>query len=113
MVTMALADVLRQFSTPEPPRTPGEGTAKTDRTPSEGVLAVLSVTPQGVEGGPALASRVRQILLAGERHTALSLALRLGRPRDRALYQVLSDLLTARAIATDGASCEFYRRETP
>lgn len=59
-----------------------------------------------------LASRVRQILLSGERHTTKSLALRLGRPRDLALYRVLSDLLTDRTIATDGASCEFYRRET-
>jgi hypothetical protein len=50
-------------------------------------------------------------ILQTERHTTRSLALRLGRPRDSALYEVLSLLLQGRAIATDGESCEFYRRD--
>lgn len=58
-----------------------------------------------------LTARVREILEAGERHTTKSLALRLGRPRDLPLYEALSALLQERTIATDGASCEFYRRE--
>lgn len=110
---MALADVLRRFTAPEPPLTPFEVTAKTDRTLPEGVLAVLAVPPLGVEGGSTLAARVWAILATGERHSTKSLALRLGRPRDLELYAALADLLQERTIATDGASCEFYRREKP
>ncbi len=58
-----------------------------------------------------LTARVWAILEAGERHTTLSLALRLGRPRDLDLYAVLGALLEAKAIGTDGESCEFYRRD--
>ena len=58
----------------------------------------------------ALPGRVREILRT-ERHTTKSLALRLGRPRDRRLYEVLGKLLEMKVIATDGESCEFYDRK--
>jgi hypothetical protein len=70
-----------------------------------------SAAPAQPPEGENLAARVRTILAAGERHTTRSLALRLGRPRDLELYAVLGALLEAKAIGTDGESCEFYRRD--
>lgn len=82
-------------------------------TPLEKARLFLATYPDPSPEVPAdLKGAVRQILLSGERHSTKSLALRLGRPRDLELYAALAALLQERAIATDGASCEFYRRET-
>ena len=70
-----------------------------------------STGPAQIPGDEHLAARVREILEAGERHTTRSLALRLGRPRDLPLYEVLAALLQARTIATDPATCTFFRRK--
>ena len=107
---MALADVLRRFTAPEPPATPARGTVKTDRTPPDEVVAVLSVPFQRVEGGPMLTARVWAILKAGERHTTLNLALRLGRPRDLDLDAVRGALREGEARGTEGRECEWERR---
>jgi len=53
------------------------------------LLALLSIP---------LADRVLEILARGGRHTTLSLALALGRPRDLELYAALGTLMKHRAI---------------
>lgn len=60
------------------------------------LLALLSVP---------LTVRVLEILARDGRHTTLSLALALGRPRDPELHVALRALLTHRAIGSNPAPC--------
>ena len=80
-------------------------------SPLERVRQFIANRPPAEQLPADLRLRVLEILARDGRHTTLSLALALGRPRDSALYAALAELLESRAIGTDPRRCDFFARE--